>query len=195
MGGRRLLRTLETLLGSSYRFRSAHGKALGSHELHFSKIGYNWLTFCVDKPPVTDKNGQALEQTQYGTMRFTDRERRDAAKVFLNGRVFFLWWIAVGDSFHLNKGDFQSAPLGPNGLGTEQRRAIQSLPPRLSAAMEDNTIYNWNAGKRIGNYNLAVCRDITDHADKILLDALGRTDLWDDIELEYSLVVRTEFGD
>ena len=194
LGSRRLLSTLETLLGTSYRFRSAVAKAFGSHELHFSKIGYNWLTFCVDKPPVTGRNGQPLEQTQYGTMRFTDRERRDAAMVFLNGRLLFLWWIAVGDSFHLNKGDFQSAPLGPKQLGTEQHRAVLSLLPRLSAAMEENTIYNWNAGKRIGNYNLAVCRDITDHADKILLDALDRSDLWGEIELEYSLLVRKEFG-
>ena len=194
LGSPRLLRTLEKLLGNSYRFRSAAAKAFGSHELHFSKIGYNWLTFCVDKPPVMDRNGQPLEQTQYGTMRFPDRAGRDAAMVFLNGRLLFLWWIAVGDSFHLNKGDFQSAPLGPKQLGTEQRRAVLALLPRLSAAMEENTIYNWNAGKRIGNYNLAVCRDITDHSDKILLDALGRSDLWDGIELEYSLLVRKEFG-
>lgn len=194
VGSRRLLGTLETLLGNSYRFRSAVARTLGSHELHFSKIGYNWLTFCVDKPPVMGKNGQPLEQTQYGTMRFNDRDRRDAAMMFLNGRLLFLWWIAVGDSFHLNKGDFQSAPFGPKQLGTEQRRAVLSLLPGLSAAMEENTIYNWNAGKRIGNYNLAVCRDITDYADKTLLDALGHPDLWDDIELEYSRVVRKEFG-
>ena len=37
-------------------------------------------------------------------------------------------------------------------------------------------------------------RAVTDRSDKILLDALGLPRLWNDIELEYSLVVRTEFG-
>ena len=70
-----------------------------------------------------------------------------------------------------------------------------SLLPMLDAVMEKNTIYNWNAGKLIGNYNLALCRDVTDRSDKILLDALGLPDLWDDIELEYSRLVRTEFAE
>ena len=64
----------------------------------------------------------------------------------------------------------------------------------LKEAMAENVTYKQNAGKQIGNYNLALCRDVTDRSDKILLDALGLPDLWDDIELEYSLVVRTEFG-
>ena len=194
LGRRQLLRTLETLLGNSYRFRYDVAKAFGSHELHFSKTGYNWFTFCVDKPPVTGANGELLEQTGYGTMRFADRERRDAAMVLLNGRLLFLWWIAVGDSFHLTKRNFEDAPIGPKQLSTKHQGAVMSLLPTLSAAMEENAIYNWNAGKLIGNYNLALCRDVTDRSDQILLDALGLPDLWDDIELEYSLVVRTEFG-
>ncbi len=193
LGRRQLLDTLESLLEHSYRFRYDVAKALGSHELHFSKIGYNWLTFCVDRPPVSGRNGEVLEQTQYGTMRFADQEMRDAAMVLLNGRLLFLWWIAVGDSFHLTKGDFQDAPIGPNQLSSRQQQLILSLLPKLHAAMADNTIFNWMAGKQIGNYNLALCRDVTDHSDKILLDALGLSDLWDDIELEYSLVVRTDF--
>lgn len=75
------IRRAGSFLGNSYRFRSVVAKAFGSYELHFSKIGYNWLIFCVDKPPVTGRNGQPLDQTQYGTMRFTDRERRVAAMV------------------------------------------------------------------------------------------------------------------
>ena len=66
--------------------------------------------------------------------------------------------------------------------------------PYLKEAMAENVTYKKNAGKQIGNYNLALCRDVTDLSDKILLDALDLPDLWDDIELEYSLVVRTEFG-
>lgn len=194
LGRRQLLRTLEDLLGNSYRFRYDVAKSFGTHELHFSKLGYNWLTFCVDKPPVTDQNGKCIEQTQYGTVRFADPELRDAAMVLLNGRLLFLWWIAVGDSFHLTKGNFHEAPIGPKQLSPLNQQVVMQLHPTLSAVMEENTIFNKMAGKQIGNYNLAMCRDITDRADQALLDAIDHPDLWDDIELEYSLVVRTEFG-
>ena len=37
--------------------------------------------------------------------------------------------------------------------------------------------YKQNARKKIGNYNLALCRDVTALSDKVLLDALGLPDL------------------
>lgn len=194
VGTSRLLHALETLLGDSYRFRHDLAKSFGAHELHFSQIGYNWLTFCVAKPPVTGRDGEALEQTQYGTIRFADEELRNTSMVLLNGRLLFLWWVAIGDSFHLTKGHFQGAPLGPAQLSPPVQRAVASLFPALSAAMEENTIYNQNAGKLIGNYNLARCRDITDRSDKMLLGALGLPNLWEEIELEYSQVVRKDFA-
>ena len=194
LGRRQLLRALEALLEHNYRFQYEVAEALGSYELHFSKIGYNWLTFCVDQPLTTDRDGEILEQTKYGTVRFSDRTSRDTAMIILNGRMLFLWWIAVGDSFHLTKGNFQESPLGPEQLSAGQQRTVMSLLPALRAVMKENTIYSVNAGRRIGNYNLALCRHVTDRADKILLDALGVADLWDDVELEYSRVVRTEFA-
>lgn len=45
----------------------------------------------------------------------------------------------------------------------------------------------------IGNYNLARCRDVTDEADRIWLAAMGGSGLWDEVELEYARVVRTDF--
>ncbi len=194
VGGSRLLRVFESLLESDYRFRyDVCEPFFGSHELHFKQTGYNWLTFCVDKPLVTGRNGEVLEHTKYGTVHFTDRIRRDAAMVLLNGRLLFIWWIVVGDSFNLTKTNFLDAPIGPQQLSPSMRQVVASLFSTLGAAMEKNTVYNQNAGKRVGNYNLALCRDVTDRSDKIFLADLGFQDLWDDVELEYSLVIRTEF--
>ena len=38
-------------------------------------------------------------------------------------------------------------------------------------------------------------RHVTDRIDKVWLEALGLSDLWEDIELEHTLVVRTSFED
>ena len=53
--------------------------------------------------------------------------------------------------------------------------------------------YKLNAGKRVGNYNLAKCREITDRADAILVSAFGLAPVWDDIELLYTQIVKTNF--
>ena len=45
------------------------------------------------------------------------------------------------------------------------------------------------------NCNLPKCRYITDKIDKAWLQALGLSDLWEEIELEHSLVVRTSYDD
>ena len=110
-----------------------------------------------------------------------------------NGLLMFIWWIAVGDDFHLTQNNFTSIPLGTGQLSKDQRQRLSILLPELDRAMQDNVVFKLNAGKNIGNYNLARCRHVTDKSDRVWLEALGLSDLWEDIELEYALVVRTSF--
>ena len=195
IGSSRILRAMEDLSQKTYRFGHDVVTSTSSNVLYFKKSAYNWMTFCVDQPPVIGPNGERLPQTKYGRVGFfADRDTRDVAMTILNGRLSFLWWVAVGDDFDVTKADYETAPFGPATLTAGYRREVGRVVPYLKEAMADNVTYKKNAGKLIGNYNLALCRDVTDRSDKILLDALGLTDLWDDIELEYSLVVRTEFG-
>jgi hypothetical protein len=63
----------------------------------------------------------------------------------------------------------------------------------MREAVEEAVQYKVNAGKRVGNYNLAKCRDITDRSDLILAGAFGLDKVWDDVELLYAQVVRTNF--
>jgi len=51
-----------------------------------------------------------------------------------------------------------------------------------------------NAGKRIGSYNLARCRSITDRSDCILGAVLGLSAVWREVELTVEQVVKTDFG-
>ena len=194
IGSARILRAMEDLCEDTYRFSHEVLSSTNSHVLYFKKSAYNWTTFCVDQPPVIGPTGERLSQTEYGRVGFfEDRDTRDIAMTILNGRLSFLWWVAVGDDFHLTRGDYETSPFGPARLTTAYRRDVERIVPLLKEAMADNITYKKNAGKLIGNYNLALCRDVTDRSDKLLLDALGLGDLWGDIELEYSLVVRTAF--
>ncbi|MDE2716390.1 MAG: hypothetical protein OXI33_05155, partial [Chloroflexota bacterium] len=112
-----------------------------------------------------------------------------------NGKLALVWWAAIGDDFHVTQINLASAPFGPGQLAERQRDELLSLLPQLEAAMTRNLVFKSNAGKNIGNYNLARCRHVTDKSDGVWLEALGMSDLWNEIELEHSLVVRTSFED
>jgi hypothetical protein len=53
--------------------------------------------------------------------------------------------------------------------------------------------FKLNAGRKVGNYNLAKCRDVTDLSDNVFCEALGFWGAWEDIELYCAQTVRTDF--
>ena len=107
----------------------------------------------------------------------------------------FTWWIAIGDDFHLTQSNFVSTPFGAAQLNEDSGGASQPCCLSWKRQWVPNLVFKLNAGKNIGNYNLAKCRHITDKIDKIWLEALGLSDLWEEVELEHALVVRTSFED
>ena len=196
IGSARLIQGFESLLeDGNYRLQNEFSSARQGHSLHFKQTAYNWLTFCVDQPPVYAPDSSILPQTKYGTVQFRNRDDRDLFMLLTNGKLVFIWWAAIGDDFDVTQTNFASAPFGPGRLTEQQRKYLLSLLPQLKAAMIDNLVFKLNAGKNIGNYNLARCRHVTDKSDRVWLEALGMSDLWNEIELEYSLVVRTSFKD
>ena len=78
---------------------------------------------------------------------------------------------------------------------TASRSKLLTLVPILEKAMEQATQFKLNAGRRVGNYNLAKCRNVTDKSDHIFSEALGLLSVWDDIELYCTQVVKTDFCD
>lgn len=186
----------ESLLqDQGYRLKNEFAPARKGHDLHFKQTAYNWLTFCVDQPPAYASDGDIVSQTMYGTVKFSDQEKRNLSLLLANGKFMFVWWIVIGDDFHLTQNGFASAPFGPGQLTSRQQRKILSLLPELESAMTENLVFKLNAGKNIGNYNLARCRHVTDKADRMCLEAVGLSDLWEEVELEHAWVVRTSFGD
>ena len=196
IGSARLLQGFQSLLtNDDYRLKHALASSGDEHHLHFKQTAYNWLTFCVEQPPVVGADGKPLPQTMYGTVNFSTEQDRDLSTLLTNGKLMFVWWIGVGDDFHLTRGNSADAPFGPGRLSDVHRRMLLELLPALWDSMAENVVFKLNAGKNIGNFNLARCRHVTDKSDKIWLEALGMSDLWEEVELEHSLVVRTSFED
>ena len=88
---------------------------------------------------------------------------------------------------------FADLPLALTHLDAEKRKELSAMVPDLKSAVEDAVQYKLNAGKRVGNYNLAKCRSITDKSDLIFAQAFGVDYAWDDVELLYAQIVKTDF--
>jgi hypothetical protein len=165
------------------------------HTLYFKKTAYNWLTFCRKLPPCYDKNGKAIAHTKFDVIATASSAMRDAIFLTLNGKLQFSFWIAVGDDFDVTRWMFGDLPVDFTVLTEADFAQLAAHAEELEAAMKDAVSFKVNAGKRVGNYNLARCRHVTDRSDLILARAFGFDDVWEDIELLYSQVVRTVFGE
>ncbi|MCA1624083.1 MAG: Eco57I restriction-modification methylase domain-containing protein, partial [Acidobacteria bacterium] len=165
------------------------------HVLHFKKSAYNWLCFCSELPPCFDSNGCAVAHTKFGTVYFASSEIRDLAFLFLNGKIMFAYWCIVGDDFDVTRWMFADFPMDLCALPVELKKKLLPLCHELEQAMAKNVSFKLNAGKRVGNYNLARCRDVTDKSDEIFAEFLGLQSVWHDIELMYVQLVKTNFDE
>ena len=104
IGSARLIQGFESLLeDGNYRLQNEFSSARQGHSLHFKQTAYNWLTFCVDQPPVYAPDSSILPQTKYGTVQFRNRDDRDLFMLLTNGKLVFIWWAAIGDDFDVTQ--------------------------------------------------------------------------------------------
>ncbi len=101
--------------------------------------------------------------------------------------------MAIGDDFDVTKWMFGDLPVALAQLPAADRKQLIGMVPELKAVVEEAVQYKLNAGKRVGNYNLAKCRPVTDKSDALLARAFGFDHVWDDIELLYAQTVKTDF--
>lgn len=166
-----------------------------NHVLHFKKSAYNWLNFCLTLPPCYDESGRRISHTQFGTVSFCDEETRDLAFLLLNGKIMYMFWAAIADDFHVTEWMFADFPVDFGSMPLPQRKRLLGMTSDLDTLMQRHTSFKLNAGKKVGNYNLARCRSLTDKTDAIFAECLGLADAWQDIDLMYSQIVKTDFDD
>lgn len=165
------------------------------HVLRFKKTAYNWLNFCRDLPPCYDRGGVSVPHTKFGSVYFEDATTRDLAFLLLNGKLAFAFWCVVGDDFDVTRRMFADFPINLRSLSGRASASLLRLAEELEELMVRNTSFKLNAGRRVGNYNLAKCREVTDKSDLIFAEHMGFQNAWPDVELMYEQIVKTDFSD
>lgn len=67
---------------------------------------------------------------------------------------------------------------------------------RVLVRMQESVSFKLNAGKQVGNFNLAKLRPLTDQTDQQICERLGwESSLWQEIELLYAHTVKTQLDD
>ena len=183
-----------SFVSTSTRIDALTSRRPTRHALHFKKTAYNWLNFCRKQPPCYDRQGMLVPQTKFGQIYFNDEETLELAMLLANGKLMLVYWFIVADDFDVTRWNFTDLPIDLHRLSTRYKTRLRRLAAELEKAMLRNTQFKLNAGKKVGNYNLAKCREITDRSDAIFLEALGVGKVWEDIELYYMQAVRTDFG-
>jgi hypothetical protein len=190
----RLVRAFEHLAESKRTLQAVVSPRSTRHVLHFKKTAYNWLNFCREMPPCYEGD-RRVAHTKFGEIYFPDADTLRLALLLANGKLMLVFWFAVADDFDVTRWNFGEFPTDLSSLSAAQRAKLLSSVPELEEAMAAAVQFKLNAGRRVGNFNLAKCRTVTDKSDAILAEALGLSDAWEDIELYYAQTVRTDFGD
>jgi hypothetical protein len=189
-----LLRALEASKRESPSLERYRSTRPSSQRLYFRKSAYNWVSFSLEPAPSYDANGKRISASDSGEISFDSARTRDLAHTLLNGKIGLLWWAIVGDDFHVTLSNFATIPFPVEKLATIEDEQIEASRVALEAAMQANLVFKLNAGKRIGNYNLAKCRDTSDKSDLVWRDTLCLEEVWNDVELAYAQLVKTDFG-
>ena len=158
--------------------------------VYFKQSAYNWVAFSREAPPAFDLRGKNIPQSMLGVVYAGDEGGRSKLLTTLNSSTYFVYWLAVGDDFHLTKGNFESLPA----LLQSSDKQNEELADTIQAALLESLTFKLNAGKRIGNFNTARCRSVTGHADDIIEKLIGR-EAREEVALYLANTVKTDFSD
>lgn len=157
----------------------------GQHQLRFKSTALYYLSVFVNDPPAYTMQGRPTDQTKIGCLRFLDQPDRDFGLCVALGKLALLWWACTGDDFDVTAGGLQSTPIGREALSESAVAAILGLVPEIRSELGQHEIYTKYAGKMMGNYDVKFVRRLTDRVDAAILEDLGLSSFWLDIEHFY----------
>ena len=153
------------------RLRTMSGK--GSF-LGYSKTARNFISTFKQGPPILRAaDMSAAESSGTGRIGVAGDDAIYACIAAWSGEALFLYWLMVGDGFHLMKKDIEGGmallsrvPDGHNGL-------LVRLGRLLHERRYESLVFTKGAGLYVGNFNYRRHHEITRRADMLLLAGLG----------------------
>lgn len=142
------------------------------NKLFFKQSAYNWVSVTKQPAPCYDSNGNDIEQTQVKAICFKDKNVTDILSLFYTGRLFFAYWLAFGDEFHVTKDDILSMDFPLSKLSEQDCDRLAEIARDYNDKLQDTIQYKLNAGKRVGSFNLSKLWDITAQSDLIFMSKI-----------------------
>ena len=164
-----------------------------NHKLYFKQTAYNWLTVCRILPPCYE-GMQQVPHSKVADLYFVDANTRELAMLLASGKLMLVFWLVIGDDFHVTRSNLANFPVDFASLPETTKKSLLSILPDLESAMSASIQYKVNAGLRVGTYNLAKCRHVTDLSDALFASAIGFDSVLEDIDLYYAQAIKTDFG-
>ena len=161
-------------------------------KIFYKNTAYNWITIAKEFPPLSIIKMNPLNR-QNMALYLDSEDDSFIALAILNGTLFFWYWLVYGDGFHVTKSLIESFPVNPNDLDVNLKHKLIKLGQKLHKKMKENIVYKMNAGKKIGNYNISSCRDITDEVDRLIIKGFKLPDMFfEDISKFCNEMIKTE---
>ncbi len=164
-----------------------------NHKLYFKQTAYNWLTVCRILPPCYE-GMQQVPHSKVADLYFVDANTRELAMLLASGKLMLVFWLVIGDDFDVTRSNLANFPVDFASLPETTKKSLLSILPDLESAMSASIQYKVNAGLRVGTYNLAKCRHVTDLSDALFASAIGFDSVLEDIDLYYAQAIKTDFG-
>ncbi|MYD35017.1 MAG: hypothetical protein F4W98_14235 [Acidimicrobiales bacterium] len=191
-------RTVASALKTILRANQPLSESIAPHpsetSLGFKTVAQYFLSVFVEEPPTVDPISGSPAKTKSRRsvfLHFADAARRDFALIMLAGRWGYLWWLAYGDEFDFTRGTLAAFPgdierlasragsVGNPAAGDMELESLLALSKTLQSEMPKHLAWQTNAGIKVGRYNMAKLRHLTDRADWLLARAWGIEDAFE----------------
>jgi hypothetical protein len=162
-----------------------------NHFLFYQEATQYWVKAVVGLPYYA-KNKKVTAPAHGRYLYFASKSAALAAHALLNSSLFYTYFIAYGDCFHLSDTLARSVPVPASVF---EDAALQDLSRRLSRDLEKNatrTAIDTKDGDRIeyAAFNVSESKPILDEIDRVLAKHYGFTDEELDFIINYDIRYR-----
>lgn len=164
---------------------------VSDYPVGFKKTATYYLSTYTTPPLTYDRDTHEVAPLNEGKLFAQHRADQLAASAVAASRLAFLWWTFTGDCFNVTKGTMSTIPFSLRDCDQSTRDALIKIGESLEKALPGVRSWDLNSGKYVGGYAIPELRHITDEADEIMLESIGRIDLLPEIQYAHARMFKS----